>query len=216
MRIHMMVQYSGDWWEARRGKVTASNADRILTPTGKPSAQQDDYAAELVGEQFVFDPNFLTEKPMSTAMRHGRDTEPEARDWYAADRKARVQMVGGVQSECGRWWASPDGLIRDDKTWLGGLELKCPIPKTHVKYLIANALPPEYRPQVHFQLLVTKLPFVEFVSYCRGMRALVVRVHPDAFTERLAAELEAFDRKYRAALAAVTEGVAATPGGDSR
>lgn len=51
MIIHpQMIQGSDEWFRARKGRITASNADRILTPTGKDSSQWDSYAIELVAE----------------------------------------------------------------------------------------------------------------------------------------------------------------------
>lgn len=191
MKIHTMIQYSPEWWAARCGHVTASNFDRIVTPKKwEASAQQADYIDELIAEQLTgVTPNFFSEQPMTPAMRHGRDCEPEARRWYNQYAGVDVRMVGGVESDCGRLWSSPDGLIGDE----GVLELKCPIPKTQVAYLRRpKELPVEYRPQVHAHLVITGRSFVEFVSYCPRLDPVVVRVVPDEWTLRLANELAKF------------------------
>jgi hypothetical protein len=205
MKIHTMIQYSPLWWEARAGHVTASNADRIITAAkGEPSTQQEAYIDEIISEMVVGPlPTFFTEQPMSPAMRHGRDTEPEARRWYNQYAGLDVQMVGGVESDDGLLWASPDGLIRGD----GVLELKCPTPATHFGYLRRGGLPVAYRPQCHMHLLITGRSYVEFVSYCPKAPTFVVRLVPDEYTQKLADALAAFLERLAAAKAKVLGGV---------
>ena len=193
MKVHMMIQYSPEWWEVRRGIPTASAFDRILTPGGKLSGQSDGYIDELVGDAFCLNPNFMTERPMNHAMRAGLEAEPEARRFYEMENPTRtVQQVGFCLTDDGRFGCSPDALVGDD----GVLELKCPQAKTQVGYLRDGTLPSEYRPQVHGHLLVTGRPWVDFCSYCPGLPPLVVKVMPDEFTVKLRNALEAFHDTY--------------------
>lgn len=194
MKIVKCEQYSPEWWEARRGIPTASAFDRIITPTGKLSAQADDYINELIGERVCLTPNFFADNPMSAAMANGRDCEPQARSWYELEH-AEVERVGFIMTDDERFGCSPDGLVGSD----GCLELKCPKLKTQVKYLLAGGLPPEYKPQVHGQLIVTGRSWVDFVSYAPGLDKLLVRVTPDAYTKEVKVALEVFYEKYRAA-----------------
>jgi hypothetical protein len=188
--IYDCAQYSDLWWQLRRGVPTASAFDRILTPkTLKPSSQQEDYIAELIAEKSAFHVPFSTERGMTRAMEDGIDREPEARQWFSMQTDADVQQVGFVLSECGRWGASPDGLIGDD----GGLELKCPLAKTQVRYLMEGGLPSEYKAQVHGSLIVTGRAYWMFLSYCPGLPPLLVRVVPDSFTELLRKALDDFN-----------------------
>lgn len=195
-------QYSPSFWEHRRGRPSTSCFKHILTPAKEePSKAQDTYIAELIADIFQFDPPFMTEKKASAAMDEGTRREHESRLWYAMEIDAEVQQVGGVLSSCGRFWSSPDGLVGED----GVLELKNPLGKTHVEYLMAgNVLPVEYKCQVHGQLIVTGRKWVDWVSYVPGdVKKLRVRVVPDAFTDKLRAELDRFWVKFQAALAAV-------------
>lgn len=190
MKTHQCVQYSPEWWAVRAGKATASEFDRILSPTGKVSAQRFKYAARLAAEAlYGCHPNWFTERPCNPAMRHGLDYEPEARRWYALETDADVRLVGFCESDCGRYGSSPDGLVGAE----GVLELKCPQPETHAEYLLDPAdLEQAYRPQCHGHLLVTGRPWVDLVSYCPPMPGLVRRVVPGEYTARLAEELAAF------------------------
>lgn len=200
MKTHMMVQYSTEWWEARKGLPSASNFDKIITPNGKASTQQEGYINELIGDIFALDPNAMTERPMNAAMRHGTNCEPRARAWYAMRHNIEPQMVGGIQDDLGRFWSSPDAILGDD----GLLELKCPQAKTHTSYLLAGpVLPPEYRPQCHAHLFISGRPWVDFVSYCDGMPALVVRIEPSDYTKELCVQAEVFYQKFQTALAKI-------------
>lgn len=199
MKVIQCEQYSDEWWEARRGIPTASSFDRIITPSGKLSAQADDYINELIGERVCLTPKFFTDRPQSRAMANGTDCEPQARSWYELEH-ADVQRVGFIMTDDGRFGCSPDGLVGAN----GLLELKCPMLKTQVKYLRAGGLPPEYKPQVHGQLVVTGREWVDFVSYAPGLEKLLVRVTPDAYTREVKVALEVFYENYRAAYSQVT------------
>lgn len=196
-------QLTLSWWQLRRGVPTASSFDRILTPAqGKPSSQQDDYVAELVAERSEFTAPYVAREGgfVSDEMAEGIRREPEARAWYALQTDGAVRQVGFVLSACGRFGCSPDALVGDD----GGLELKNPSAKVHVRYRLKGGLPPEYRCQVHGNLIVTGRKWFDFVSYCPGFPPLLVRVEPDEFTDRLREELGRFHEKYRAALDRIT------------
>lgn len=197
MKIFTCVQYSPAWWAVRRGIPTASQFDRVITPrTLKPSAQADAYIAELIADRACQTPPFFTERPMSRDAANGLNMEPEARKWYALAADVEVQQVGFCLSDCGRFGCSPDGLVGTG----GGLELKCPALKTHVRYLQAGTLPDEYKAQVHGSLLVTGRDWWDFVSYAPGLPPLRIRVEPDEFTGKLAAALDDFWAKYQRAL----------------
>lgn len=211
MRIYAASEYpqaSDAWWQLRSGIPTACGFDRIITAVqAKASAQQDDYIAELLADINSLTPPYFTGQghPVNTyAMQNGKDVEPEARSWYAMEREGagmiNVEEVGFIMSDCGRFGCSPDGLVYEAGELRGGIELKCPLKKTQVKYLIDGTLPNEYKAQVHGGLLVTGLPWWDFLSYAPGLDPLLIRVVPDEFTERLRDELEKFLVKYAAAM----------------
>lgn len=197
MRIIDCQQGTPEWWEARRGIPTASRFDSIITPkTAKPSAQAWPYICELIADRVLGTPMGV-ESYTSRAMQDGIDCEPEARAWYALERDVEVRQVGFCVMDDGAAGCSPDGLIGDD----GGLELKCPLAKTHVGYLLDGVLPTEYKCQVYASLVVTGRAWWDFASYCLGFPPLVVRVTPDDFTAALRGALDAFTGQYREATA---------------
>ena len=63
----------------------------------------------------------------------------------------------------------------------------------------AGKLPDDYKCQVHGHLVVTGRKWWDFRSYYQGLPAMQIRVYPDDFTAKLAAELSAFCERYNAA-----------------
>ncbi len=204
MKIIDCLQYSPEWWEVRRGIPTASCFNRIFTAkTMKPSSQQEGYITQLIADTLRPDAPFLTERSGHTeAMRNGTNTEPEARKWYMVERDCEVCEVGFCLTDDGRFGCSPDGLIVGDgeAEWAGALELKCPMLKTQIGYVLAGEVPGEYLPQVHGQLIVTGLPWVDFMSYAPPAEPLLIRVERSKYTDALEEELERFWKRYQAVL----------------
>ena len=96
---------------------------------------------------------------------------------------------------------SPDGIVGDD----GLIELKCPKPGTHLRWLSVGTVPRQHSIQVQGQLWVSGLAWVDFMSYHPGLPPLIVRAEPDeklqaAFDEAIPAfidELMAGREKFR-------------------
>ena len=207
MKVIDCIQMTPEWWEARRGVPTASKFDKILTPTGKPTTgnARRGYICELIADSIEqLPPCFSSQGPIrgTNAMQNGIRTEPEARRWYAIDHDA-VQEVGFCLTDDGRFGCSPDSLIGPD----GLLEIKCPEVKTHIAYMLdgGKSLLADYRVQCHGQLYVTGRKWVDLLSYFPGYRPVLVRVEPDAYTQRLREALEGFYVEYQAALRLVKD-----------
>lgn len=188
MRILTADQYSPQWWDARRGIPTSSQFSRICTPAeGGYSGQADGYIHELIAS--LYDPTYgVVEDYQSAAMKNGTILEPEARRFYEFERGHPVQEVGLCVTDDGRVGASPDGLVGED----GALEIKSPMHKTQVAYLLDGGLPLKYRCQAHGHLIVTGRDWCDFLSYAQGLPHLLVRIEPDEFTDKLRACLEQF------------------------
>ena len=202
MITHDCIQLSPAWFELRRGIPTACNFDRILTPkTMKLAAAADDFICELIAERFHLGPIHDLGPSPSKAMLHGTNTEPEARRFYAMDSGLEVQQAGFCTTDDGRFGCSPDGLVGAE----GLLELKCPLGKTHVGYLLAGELPSEYRAQCHGQLIVCGRQWLDFLSYVPGLPPFKVRVVPDDFTRALMVALEQFHERLEKAIQRIKE-----------
>ncbi len=175
MIVFDIEQRSEAWHQARAGRVTGTRFKSLMaketTQTFKDLAY--DMAAEIITGK-------TEEGYVSEVMQKGIDTEPIARAEYIATIGVDVIEAGFVIPDEGtkyhEWVGiSPDGLIGDD----GLLEIKCPMGKTHLKYLDAGKLPAEYRYQVQGQLFVTGRKYCDFMSYVDDMNPFIIRVYPD-------------------------------------
>ncbi len=211
MIFHDVEQGSDTWFSLRRGIPTASEFSRIITPakgqTGGPGSKS--YIAQLIGERLAIHLPVGAPSYTSRAMDHGREFEAEARRLFAFETNLEIGNGGFCQTDDLRFGSSPDGLIASEPDRIlnppaAALELKCPQPETHAGYLLdGDILPVDYKYQVHGHLLVTGAPCCWFMSYCPGMRPLLLKIEPDETTEKLRAALEDFHGRLIAALAKV-------------
>lgn len=149
-------QGSPEWHKLRAGKITGTRLDKVY------KADNLSLVDELISEMVTG----TTEEGVTTkAMQNGKDTEPVVRLIYQEVRGINIEEVGFCLAEWNDYLAlSPDGFTFDR---IGGIEIKCPIPKTHVKYIRQNQIPNEYKYQVFNYFLVnTKLEWIDFISYC--------------------------------------------------
>lgn len=200
MRIIHCDQRSEEWYAVRRGIPTASEFCSIITAKrGDYATAADTYINSLIDE--CFRPNADRSWGSTRHTDRGNSLEPEARDLYAFERDLVPQQVGFILNDEGTLGCSPDSLIDPD----GGLEVKCPDGPTHVKWLRAGGIPDEHKAQVHGSLIVTERAWWDFLSYCPPYPHILIRITPDAYTERLRGHLERFLADYSAAMSAMKE-----------
>lgn len=180
MRVNNHEQGSAEWLESRLGRPTASNFSKIITPTGKLSSSVDGYINELVAQKITGE---IPEFYKSEAMERGNELEPAAKALYEFTRDVEVVEVGLCLHDTLECGVSPDGLIDED----GGIEIKCPLPHTHVGYLKDGKVPTKYIPQIQGCLWITEREWWDFMSYHPSMEDLIVRVYRDeAYIKKLA------------------------------
>lgn len=155
-------QRTPEWFEERRGKVTASRIWDILKTirSGAPAASRGNYAAQLVSERLT---GKVHERFYSNEhMEWGQEQEPAAREAY-------TKLTGNEIVECGmiahptiaNAGASPDGLVGED----GLVEVKCLLPKNHIALLLTEEIPEQYQYQMLWQLACTRRKWCDFISY---------------------------------------------------
>jgi len=130
------------------------------------------------------------------AVKHGTETEPEARRVYEWNHSTKVEQVGFCLTDDKRFGCSPDGLIDGRK---GGLEIKCPNLDTHLGYVMDGCLPNIYKLQVHGSMYVTGCDYWDFMSYAKGEEPFEIRTHRDDYTDKLGTALDAFYEELEAA-----------------
>ena len=172
-------QGSGLWLKARCGLLTASEFDRIITPTLKVAdnvksrAHLWEIAAQRIS-QYV-EPTYIGDK-----MLRGHEDEIRARELYAKH-FAPVQQVGFVTNS--KWGftlgCSPDGLVGDD----GLIECKSRDQKFQVQTIVewqeSGTVPAEFVLQIQGQLLITERRWCDFISYSGGLPTAPMRVEAD-------------------------------------
>ena len=175
MRVQCKTQKTPEWFNARLGKVTASNIARAMKrlkrasgekKAGDWAAEHDNYVEELAWE-------IVTGKPaehwVSPEMDVGTQYEPDARMEYfdrlrAEFPDAEVATTGFVlHPTLDFLGCSPDGLVFDGT--FGGLEGKVPKLTTHQKYILGDVVPADYVLQMQCGMLCCELPWWDFTSY---------------------------------------------------
>ncbi len=173
VEISDAAQNTPEWFQARAGMPTASMFAAVSAKPGPrggiPKGRQT-YLYKLAGE-------ILTGEPMDSYsnadMQRGSAREAEAADLYGFLRDVEPETVGFVKNgNCG---ASPDRLIGKS----GLLETKDAAPHIQIERLLKAVLPPEHKAQVQGQLMVCERVWVDFMSHCRGMAPLIIRVERD-------------------------------------
>jgi len=217
-----MPQRSEEWFAIRKTVViTASEMGVFLTKNDATSAKarltvitkklaEPIYSDEsLSGFEFLMEMRAKESKAMeyNIPVQRGNALESEARDQYQLITGYDVAEIGFITDDDGLFGCSPDGMVSfygnltlapesADVNATHGLEMKCPIPETHMKWLLAGGLPDEHKCQVHGSMAVTGLHRWDFMSYCPGLPPLIVKVERDQFTDDLAAGLKLLHAEY--------------------
>jgi putative phage-type endonuclease len=154
-------QRSPEWYAMRAGKVTASRISDMIarTKTGWGAGRKN-YRAELVQERLTGIP--IEGGYISGPMQWGIDTEPQARALYEFQFDVNVVQVPFishpriVMAGC-----SPDGFVGHE----GIVEFKCPNTAQHLDTLLNETIPPEYVPQMQWQMACSGRLWVDWVSF---------------------------------------------------
>ncbi|WP_208442486.1 lambda exonuclease family protein [Bartonella raoultii] len=177
-----MEQRSAEWFQARLGKVTASNIYNILSKTAKgtPTSKYEDYKIKLITERLTEE---ISQSYITPAMQWGIKHEEEALKEYAFIYDTEVIKCGFIQHPTIEMaGASPDGFVGED----GLIEIKCPQSPNHVRFFIDDTIKPEYTAQMQFQIACTGRKWCDFISYDprftgdkSHLRMKIKRIHRD-------------------------------------
>ena len=156
------------------------------------------------------EPTFLSED-----MMRGLQDEPRATAKYSEHFAPVAEMGFMVRDDWGfSIGYSPDGLVGDE----GCIEIKSRRQKKHLKTVVDDVVPPENYVQCQAALLVSGRSWLDYLSYCGGMRLYRIRVEPDlalhaAIVEAVAA-FETNAAELFATYTARTEGLPTTERAD--
>jgi hypothetical protein len=199
--IHDCDQRSPEWFALRRSRLTASQAGAWLTKSDKRSIDAERKAvnkclAEFLGQELqpVFE---------NWAMERGTSLEAEAVESLENDMELSVSHVGFMSSKEYRAGCSPDGIISGTGI---GFEGKCPVPDTHIGYILDNNLLREaYCWQVEFSMAVTGAKAWWLQSYCPELPPVRVFFEPSETTDAIKAGLARFTERFTKSAVEVCE-----------
>ena len=169
-------QKSPEWFELRRGRVTASRLDDWLsvskakTGTGKPLKKRLDYEKELLFERSF---NVSYQNFVSEAMREGIDFEDFARLQYN-----KINEVTAL--ECGCWYndllvASPDGVVGEN----GLIEIKV-LRDNSFTEVLTSGVPEKHWRQIQGCLYASGRKWSDYIAINLNTKKLkIIRVLPD-------------------------------------
>lgn len=211
MQIHNIPQHlddgqaNPDWLALRAGKFSGSDFHQYLGIVDKPLSATAETALhkkvlESLGETFA--------GVQTDAMARGNELEPLAREAYMCETFADVQEVGFIELGCLRAGCSPDGVIYGDCGEIRKiLEIKCPEIVNFIKYAeSADNIPPLYKTQMQYNMLITGAKSCDFVAYYPGMRLVVHTIDADSeYQAKIVAALEKLNERYDEILAAINK-----------
>ena len=189
-RLHEVEQRSAEWFDARKGYLTASQFGDWLTKTGKVAEKAKLTAASKVLAEMAGYPDpppFVNDD-----MQRGIDLEPTARRLFEDATLLEVREIGFATSVQGYFGCSPDGLVSDG----GGLEIKIPRASKLIQYHENGELPEEYRAQVHGSMAVLGCRHYHFFAWHPEFPPFSIRVEWDSYTSDMLEGLKSYSNYF--------------------
>ena len=186
MRIHNIAQHleSGEanpeWLALRAGKFSGSDFNQYMAIVDK--GKLSDTAETALHKKVLSGIGEVFDSYKSESMERGNELEPLARQAYMCETFADVQEVGFVDWERLRAGCSPDGVIYGADGQIEKIiEIKCPELVNFIKYATDKKnIPPLYRVQIQYNMLITGAKSCDFVAYYPGMRLIIHTIDADA------------------------------------
>jgi len=168
MIIYNVIQKTVEWDKLREGRITWTRLKQVMWS----STVQKNLILDLISE--VLAPQW--DKFENEAMIRWSWMEEEAREFYENKTWEKVEEIWFcVHDEKWYLWLSPDGFIKKDWIYKKAIEIKCMWPKNHLKCIIENKIPAEYKWQVINYFIVNQdLKELDFIIY-----------NPDIYIEKL-------------------------------
>lgn len=195
-----VVQGTDEWFEMRRGLLTASEMKKIITPSTLKPALNDTargHIHELAAQRISghVEPGYISDD-----MLRGKDDEIYATQDYNKH-YAPLRTIGFITNN--KWGFtlgySPDALVGDD----GQVECKSRAYKYQIETILKGEMPAEYMIQVQTGLLVSERSWCDFISYPArgGLHMMTLRIFPDAkIQEAIVEAAKAFEEHVKDAV----------------
>lgn len=179
--VHAVEQRSEAWRILRLGRLTGSVAADMLArrKDGSEAAAYRNLKVRLCLERITG--RSQENGYVSQAMQDGLDREIDASALYEGLTGHLLTSTGFLQHDTLMAGCSLDGHIGDFE---GIIEIKSPIPATHLQYLRTSVIPGEYEKQILHNLWITGAQWADWLSYNpdfpEPLQSKLVRVVRDA------------------------------------
>lgn len=171
--LEKMLQGTPEWHEARRGRITMSNAKALVSQgrkKGEPSLTRASYLIDVASEIIT---GVTADRYKSWEMERGNILEPFAMDAYRDYTGFDVREVGlGYLNEDRRISCSPDALGSSH-----GVEVKCQHPKNHLATIVNGFEPKQFVPQMQGGIWIFDFEYWDYVSFCPELKEQPIFVH---------------------------------------
>lgn len=154
MKVYNFEQRSEEWHKIRLGKITGTSLKDLMGNSWLSLV--DKVVSEIVT-------GYTEEVYVNDKMQWGIDNEPLAVLEYERTNFCDTFECGFCVSDKYHFLGlSPDRWVGSN----GALEIKCPSPKTHFKYIRQDKYPSEYKWQgVDYFIVNEDLEWLDFMSY---------------------------------------------------
>lgn len=161
-KVHDCEQRSPEWHKLRLGRLCGSDAAKMLATNkdGKPAASRRNLRVQLALERITG--RSIGSDYQSEAMRQGVEREVDAVGLYEALTGRVLWTTGFVECEYLMAGCSPDGIVGG---FDGIVEVKSPIPATHLDYLTTGQIPTDYLRQIQHNIWITGAAWCDWLSF---------------------------------------------------
>lgn len=172
MKIYKeLEQGTQDWLKVRKWVITGTKLKWVLW---WPKAQLTEYYT-LLAEKYIEEESLNSYE----IIERWHELEPIAKAKYESITWNIVEEVWFIVKD-DRHWLSPDGIVLDEDsglyTW--SVEIKCPMWKNYVKYLLEDKIPDEYRWQVvNYFMVMEDLEWLDFIIYNPDVSSEIKDIH---------------------------------------
>lgn len=167
--IHTVTQGTPEWFQLRKGKMTASHAQEI----GNCGKGLETYCYTIIAEKFSSN----VETYSNEHTERGKELEGQARSLYELETGSTVQEIGffELNEYVG---ASPDGIVGE-----GLIEIKCHNDVKHTRLICGGEqeIESSYIWQMQMQMKLLGAEWCDYVAYNPNFSKslLIFRIYPD-------------------------------------
>ncbi|MDF1752773.1 MAG: YqaJ viral recombinase family protein [Verrucomicrobiales bacterium] len=187
-----LLQNGEEWEKLRSGRATASEAKKVITPTGRVSSSREGYMWQVATKSVCYDPNGFTGNKFTD---WGNEYEPEAREVFTEETGLPIDVYGFGLRRDGVIGFSPDGMRLhnpcQDRAWYEahsddyGLEIKCVSLDNYTLTMKEGKLPNEHKIQVHWSMAASGIRTWYFMCYFPDLVPFIKKVEWDSFTDKV-------------------------------